>query len=267
MPDENNVNDVTQVDAAEKHADKGLSVEATVSEEGVVTAGTNEQADGVSAGEKIIDEEENGHTVHGTAGAEAHPNEGVPPPVSTDDLQAALSPVLERLREIKNDVVYNKSKDDLIVKLDRQLQEHTRKSDQELAVLKPALIGIIRVIDAIEDYLPHVRNTENPPATGKIAGFIDSLAVELRDILAGMNVGTYTVAEDEVFNPKRHFIVETVLSDDSSKYNIVKEMKRPGYEYCNDETEKRIMLRQAKVLAYKAPRLSPPPSSPPPAPA
>jgi molecular chaperone GrpE (heat shock protein) len=194
------------------------------------------------------------------------PHDEEPPvPLSAEHLQAALLPVLERLailREIKNDVAYNKNKDDLIIKLDKQLQEYTRQKDQELAVLKPVFLDIVRVIDAIEDYLPHLQNQEKPLTNDQVVRFIDSLAIQLRDLLSDKGVEVYEVVDNDVFNPKRHIAVSTEPSDDPAKYSLVKEMKRPGYEHRNDETEKVTILRPAKVLAYKAPRPVSPASEP-----
>lgn len=182
--------------------------------------------------------------------------------LSANDLRAGLEPILERLsllREIKNDVAYNKSKDELIAKLDRQVQEFTRQNDQDLKILKPAFTGIIRVIDAIEDMLPYVRNEEKPMPVEKIADFIDSLALELGELLSSLGVDKYGVEAGEAINPRRHSIVETVSSDDPSHFNQVKATRRSGYEHRDDTTDRCTVIRQAKVSAYKAPRPTEPP--------
>jgi len=87
-----------------------------------------------------------------------------------------------------------------------------------------------------------------------MAGFLEGLVAELQELLSDLGVECFGAAEGELFNAKRHQIIETAPSDDPAHFNAVKVARRPGYEHVNADTDRRTILRHAKVTVYKAPR-------------
>ena len=223
---------------------------------GAVDAVASDGTDGIAPDPiPAVPGEESGEE---SSGAEVEPAADLPPALSRDDLQAVLRSLSTLQEQFDAKLRFDAGKQTVI---DRQ-HEELEKFRKDLAwnLVKPVFLDIVRVIDDIEGQLPFFKNPEKPASTEDVLKFLSALGDDLRDILAGKGVESYTAETGEPFVPVRQNIVKTVPTADPSLNKVVVEQARPGYAASNGQT----ILRpaQVRVYAYKAP----PPGSAEPAP-
>lgn len=198
----------------------------------------------------------------------AEPEEAAAEPEAAPAQTIDLAPVLEALSTLQTQVTelsaslgtlqaqatklsedfnaklrYDASKKEIIDKQFQELDAYHREAHEKLS--KAIVMDLISEIDGAERSAEHYETLAPTQENyAKLKKLIMSHADDLRDVLENNEIESYRTAPGDPFDHKRHSVLKTIPTDDSTLAKTIQASLRSGYV----KAEK--VIRPEKVAVY-----------------
>jgi molecular chaperone GrpE (heat shock protein) len=116
------------------------------------------------------------------------------------------------------------------------------------AIKKPLLMGLVQIYDRLEDLIKANSNlSETEISATKILKTVNDIKLNCLDILYEFDVEPVEPQIGDVFNPKEHKAIKTIITDDVSKDRTICSVRQIGFVNVSNSR----MLRVGSVEVYK----------------
>lgn len=116
------------------------------------------------------------------------------------------------------------------------------------AIKKPLLMGLVQIYDRLEDLIKANSNlSETEISATKILKTVNDIKLNCLDILYEFDVEPVEPQIGDVFNPKEHKAIKTIITDDAANDRTISSVRQIGFVNVSNSR----MLRVGSVEVYK----------------
>ena len=157
-----------------------------------------------------------------------------------------LQKVNASLQELKN-AAQEKEK---LLQMNAEMHEELVRLRNGLVdeIKKPILMGLIQIYDRLEDLARVNANLPETETTArKIVKTLNDIKLNCLDVLYEFDIEPVTPEIGEVFNPKVHKAIKTIVAEDAAKDKTISSVRQVGFINVSNAR----MLRVSSVEVYK----------------
>lgn len=168
------------------------------------------------------------------------------PNISEPSFSDELQKVNASLQELKK-VAQEKEK---LLQMNAEMHEELVGLRNGLAdaIKKPLLMGLVQIYDRLEDLVKANSNqSETEISATKILKTVNDIKLNCLDLLYEFDVEPVEPKIGDVFNPKEHKAIKTIMTDDATKDRTISSVRQIGFVNVSNSR----MLRVGSVEVYK----------------
>ncbi len=116
------------------------------------------------------------------------------------------------------------------------------------AIRKPLLMGLIQIYDRLEDLVKVNSNLPESEASAmKVLKTVNDIRLNCLDLLYEFDVEPVEPRIGDMFNPKEHKAIKTIMTDDAANDRTISSVRQIGFVNVSNSR----MLRVGSVEVYK----------------